>query len=121
MPNIKFIHFNDLLNDLHGTVHEIADFLEIEIPPEDAAALVDSLTFASMKKEASDPSKTLVPLGGAIFKGGGDAFINKGTNGRWKGVLSEEQLLQYDRVVQDKLNPECAAWLAEGRRSGVEP
>lgn len=115
MPNILFIHFADMKKDLSTAVRQIADFLDIPILDEAAfPALVESLTFDGMKKEASDPSKTLVPLGGQIFSGGGDAFINKGTNNRWQGVLTEEQLRTYDEVVAKKLTPDCAAWLARG-------
>lgn len=116
-PSILMMHFGDMKKDLAGCVREIAAFLDIPIQEEGFPALVESLTFSAMKKEATDPSKTLVPLGGAVFNGGVDAFINKGTNGRWNGVLSEEQLRKYDEVVARKLTPECAAWLAGGREA----
>ena len=32
-----------------------------------------------------------VPLGGAFWEGGADTFINKGTDGRWKDLLTKEQ------------------------------
>eukprot|EP00658_Telonema_sp_P-2_P054081 TRINITY_DN4297_c0_g2_i1.p1 TRINITY_DN4297_c0_g2~~TRINITY_DN4297_c0_g2_i1.p1 ORF type:complete len:371 (+),score=71.44 TRINITY_DN4297_c0_g2_i1:145-1257(+) len=121
MPNILFIHFNDLLNDLDGEVRKVADFLEIDIDEHNAQAMMDSLTFASMKTAADDPQKTLVPLAGAIFEGGGGAFINKGTNGRWQGVLSRDQLTKYDQVSTKKLEPECKVWLEQGLQSGVDP
>lgn len=41
--------------------------------------------------------------------------MNKGTNGRWRDVLSEEQVAKYDEVVREKLTPECAAWLETGQ------
>lgn len=77
LPNILFVHFNDLLSDLPGSVREIAAFLEIPIDEAHFPAMVESLTFRAMKAECADPHKTIVPLGGAIFKGGAEAFINK--------------------------------------------
>jgi aryl sulfotransferase len=66
-----------MLDDLSGSVREIAAFLNIPLDEENFPALVQSLQFSSMKKECEDPTKTLVPLGGAIFEGGAQAFINK--------------------------------------------
>jgi aryl sulfotransferase len=77
LPNIHFVHFQDMLDDLSGSVREIAAFLDIPLDEENFPALVQSLQFSSMKVECGDPTKTLVPLGGAIFEGGAQAFINK--------------------------------------------
>lgn len=120
LPNILFIHYNDLLNDLPKCVRNIAAHLDIPIQEEGFDEMVESLTFAAMKRECNDPAKTLVPLAGTVFEGGGDAFINKGTNGRWKNVLSEEQLAKYDAKVKEKLSPEAAAWLEHGKL-GFDP
>ena len=38
-----------------------------------------------------------VPLGGAFWEGGAETFIHKGTNGRWREVLSAEQIDQYEK------------------------
>lgn len=117
LPNIFFIHFNELLADLDGSVRKIAEFLEIPILEESFPQLVESLTFKSMKQKANE---ALVPLGGAIFNGGAASFINKGTNGRWHGVLTDDQLAKYDEVVSKKLTPECAVWLEKGKQ-GFDP
>lgn len=109
-PNVLFIHFQDMLDDLGAAIREIAAFLDIPIDETNFDAMVESLKFSSMKKD----EKAMVPLGGAIFHGGKATFINKGTNGRWRGVLSEEQLAKYDALVASKLTPDCAAWLAGG-------
>lgn len=45
---------------------------------------------------------------------GAAKFINKGTNGRWKGVLSDEQVAKYEEVLNAKLTPECAAYVTNG-------
>jgi aryl sulfotransferase len=41
--------------------------------------------------------------------------VFKGTNGRWKGVLSPEELALYAHTVETVLPPACAAWLEHGR------
>mmetsp|Transcript_1875 Transcript_1875/g.2983 ORF Transcript_1875/g.2983 Transcript_1875/m.2983 type:complete len:320 (-) Transcript_1875:198-1157(-) len=112
LPNIFFVHFQDLLDDLPGTVRDIAAFLDIPIHEDGFDDMIESFRFSTMKKNAD--TSALIPVGGAIFEGGGKTFINKGTNGRWKGVLTPEQLRKYDEVVAAKLDPDCAAWLAGG-------
>jgi aryl sulfotransferase len=49
-----------------------------------------------------------------MWKGGADTFINKGTNGRWIGVLTEAQVAAYEKAAEERLGPECAKWLANG-------
>lgn len=48
------------------------------------------------------------------FKGGSDAFIYKGTNGRWREVLSDDDLAFYEMAKARVLTPECSAWLDTG-------
>jgi aryl sulfotransferase len=46
-----------------------------------------------------------------LFREGGKTFMNKGTNGRWKGVLTEAELDQCRAAVERELTAECANWL----------
>ena len=106
-----------MLEDLSGSIREIAQFFGFPIDEDTFPALVDSLTFDGMKSKVD---KVYVPLNGAIFEGGANSFINKGTNGRWRGVLSDAQLQKYDEVCAAKLSPECRAWLEHGKK-GYDP
>lgn len=111
LPNVLFVHFNDLKKDLPGQMSRIADFLDIEIDEATLAQAAENCTFDSMKKA---PEKA-APLGGAMWKGGANDFIFKGTNGRWKGVLTEEQVKAYEEAAQKKAGGAAAAkWLSEG-------
>ena len=67
-------------------------------------------TFEALKGNAA----AIAPRGGAMWKGGADTFINKGTNGRWVGVLTEAQVAAYEKAAEERLGPECAKWLANG-------
>lgn len=51
----------------------------------------------------------------AHWDGGAETFLFKGTNGRWRGVLNDEELALYDRAVAERLSPAAAAWLERGR------
>ncbi len=49
-----------------------------------------------------------------LFDGGADTFIYKGTNARWKGVLSAQEVAKADEVAARNLAPACAHWLKTG-------
>jgi len=50
----------------------------------------------------------------AFFKNGAASFFNKGTNGRWREVLSAEEIARCDAVAAERLTPDCAHWLRTG-------
>ena len=110
LPNVKLVHFNQLKADLPGEMRAIAEFLEIDIPETRWPSIIGHCGFAYMKAHADQ----LAPLGGAIFEGGGETFINKGVNGRWRDVLSPEESAAYEALALEKLGPEAASWLATG-------
>ena len=49
-----------------------------------------------------------------VFKEGGKTFINKGTNGRWRDVLTADDIARYEAEVAKNLTPDAARWLATG-------
>ena len=111
LPNVKLVHFANLKADLEGEMRNIAQFLEIDIPEERWPAIVEHCGFDYMKAHAGD----VAPLGGAIFDGGAETFINKGVNGRWRDVLSPEESAAYEAMAVNQLGPDCARWLATGQ------
>lgn len=110
-PNVLLLHYGDMLRDLPAEIARLAAFLGVEISRARIDAIADATSFASMKKEAAK----YTVAGGAFFRGGADSFIYKGTNGRWRDVLSEDELTRYDDVVARRVTPECARWLCAGR------
>jgi aryl sulfotransferase len=75
--------------------------------------MVEHCSFAWMKANATK----IMAGGGAFWDGGAEVFINKGTNGRWRDVLTPEDSRRYELMAREQLGPECAAWLATGQRS----
>jgi aryl sulfotransferase len=49
-----------------------------------------------------------------LFVGGGDTFLYKGTNDRWRDVLTDAELREFARAAAEQLPPEAAAWLNRG-------
>jgi len=111
LPNIRFIHYNDLRRDLEGEMRKLARYLEIEVPEELWPSVVYACRFETVK---AHPEKVASSNAAMIWKGGGDTFIYKGTNGRWKDVLTREELALYDAAVKRTLPPDCARWLEQG-------
>jgi len=108
-PNVMLLHYNNLKADFLGEAKKVAEFLDIEIPPEKWVDIVKHCEIGYMRELASK-SQAL----DMMFEGGGGKFINKGTNGRWKDVLSEEDIAKCDTVAAKNLSPECATWLKTG-------
>jgi aryl sulfotransferase len=111
-PNVKLVHFNRLKADLEGEMRSIAAFLEIELSEAGWPDAVRHCTFDYMKANA----ERYAPSRGATWQGGADTFIHKGTNGRWRDVLSAEESLAYEQKAVEMLGAECARWLKTGER-----
>ena len=77
-------------------------------------AVVEGATFEAMKRDAD----TLLPELEAGFDGGAKTFVNKGTNDRWRDVLTPDELDQYARMVAKTVTPDCARWLEQGAKAG---
>ena len=111
LPNVHMVHFADLKADMPGEIRRIADFLDTPI---DETKWDDILLHCSFDYMKANATKS-VPLGGAFWDGGATTFIHKGTNGRWRDVLSPEQIERYERRAEAELGQEAARWLATGR------
>jgi aryl sulfotransferase len=117
LPNVVFVHFNDLLGNLNGEVSSMAKRLGVEIDSARLRTLVEAVTFDSMKRDAA----RLLPNADAMLRGGAQTFFHKGTNGRWRDVLTDEDLVLYEQAAARELSDECRRWLEGGRASGIDP
>ncbi|KAH7034611.1 P-loop containing nucleoside triphosphate hydrolase protein [Microdochium trichocladiopsis] len=112
-PNLLLVHFNDLKKDLPGEMRRIAEFLEVpDLTEQQWKDAVEHCTFAWMKEHAEMSSP---PQADIAFDGGAKNFINKGTNGRWSDVLSDEDNAKYLAKAREELGEEGARWLEKGR------
>ena len=112
LPNVLMLHFADMKRDLPGTVERVADFLEISVTPDHLSRVIEHSSFEWMKANA----EKCAPLGGSIFEGGGETFINRGDSGRWQHVLTAADITAYEMRALSELGAECAAWLEHGDR-----
>jgi aryl sulfotransferase len=114
-PNVLLVHNNDLMADLAGEMRRAAEFLDVAVPSAMWPAVVERCTFEAM--QARGPELGMIDR---FFEGGTKAFIFKGTNGRWRDVLTADELASYATRVAEVLPPAAARWL-EGGRQAVDP
>ena len=114
--NLLLVHYNDLKADLDGEMRRIAKFLSIEPSPEIWRSLVESATFDGMRKDGA----ALLPGIEYAFEGGSDRFLYKGTNGRWRDLMTEDDLALYDKAAA-RFAPGLARWIEEGRLATGDP
>lgn len=112
LPNLLLLHFGELKADLPGQIRRIAAFLDIPIDEGRFPAILQHCSFDYMKAHATKS----VPLGGACWDGGAATFINQGTNGRWRDVLTDADCRRYEETARRELGEACAQWLATGMR-----
>jgi aryl sulfotransferase len=112
--NLLMVHYNDLKADLSGEMKRIAAFLGIETPLALWPELVEAATFEKMKNEGA----ALLPGIENAVRGGHQTFLNKGTNGRWREVLTKDDVARYRERAAAELSPGLNRWLEEGRRGG---
>lgn len=110
LENILFVHFVDLLENIENQVRRVASFLDIEIDDNQLPGILERISFNSMKENFTK----IMPEANIILKGGGNRFMHKGTNGRWRGVLTEIELDQYQEQVKKTLSEDAAKWLENG-------
>jgi hypothetical protein len=92
-------------------MRELATILAIETPESDWPALVRAATFQNMK----DNAEILVPEADKDMWNSNQGFFNKGTVDQWQGVLGDEELMLYRTAIEERLDPELAEWLENGR------
>ncbi|HEY2445695.1 MAG TPA: sulfotransferase domain-containing protein [Rhizomicrobium sp.] len=115
--NLLLVHYNDLKADLGAEMKRIAAFLGISVSDAVWPELVKAASFESMKREGD------ALLGGLKrgFKDGHETFLHSGTNNRWQGVLTEEDLRLYDETIQVETTPGLRSWLEKGRLGAGDP
>jgi aryl sulfotransferase len=112
LPNVMLLHFADLKADPEDKIRELASFLDVAVADDAWPRILEHCSFDYMKRNAEKAA----PLGGMLWEGGAGRFINKGTNGRWRDLLTDEDNRRYRERAIEQLGPECAAWLESGDR-----
>ena len=110
LPNVLFVHFNNLKTNMEREIRRIARFLEIDVEREQWPRILEHCSFDYMRAAAQK-----IEMLDDFFQGGGGTFFHKGTNGRWKDVLTADEIARCDEVAARHLTPDCARWLKTGK------
>lgn len=116
-PNVLLVHYNDLKADLSTEMDRVASFLKIRVEPSLWPQLVEAAGFEAMRRDG----EKLMAKAATTFREGSKTFFYKGSNERWRGVVSDEDLAVYDAKVRSTLTPLCVRWLEEGRLKAGDP
>lgn len=116
LPNILFVHFNDLLSDLAGEVTAIAGYLGLAVDSETLRRVADAAKFENMSRNG----EKILPAGRMMLRGGAATFFHKGTNGRWRDALTEDDVDLYRQAAERELSDSCRRWLEHGRASRAD-
>ncbi len=111
-PNIMFVHFNDLLSNTADEIRRVAEYLSVQLDDDRVNDIVARVSFDRMKQNFDK----ILSNAAKIWQGGVAAFMHKGTNGRWRDVLSGDELVLYEQAVARVLTPDAAKWLEHGRK-----
>ena len=110
LPNILFVHYADLLHDLDGQMRRISKWLDIDIDEDIWPSLVKAATFETMKTQFE---KTTPAITHKIWRDPKN-FFHKGSNGRWRDALTDDDLALYEHAKRRTLSPAAIEWLEEG-------
>jgi aryl sulfotransferase len=111
LENILFVHYSDLLSDLPREMQRMAHFLGISISDEAVATLLPTLSLEAMRQGGEHT----LPGPEWVWKDGAQTFYYRGTNGRWRDVLTAEEVAMYEEKAAGVLTFDCQAWLEQGR------
>jgi hypothetical protein len=104
--NIVLVHYDDLVRDLPGEMHRLADRLGFSIDEAQWPALVQAATFESMRAG----SITAAPDALGVLKDPA-RFFRRGGSGEGQAVLCSADLEAYRARVAAALDPALVSWL----------
>ena len=92
-------------------IRRIAAFLETPIDENQWPVILEHCSFDYMKAHGA----SIAPLMEGVFREGANSISNKGTNGRWRDVLTASDIARYEETARKEFGQECANWLATGK------
>lgn len=117
LPNLHFLHYDDLTVDLAGEMRRVARALGIAVDEARWPALVEAAGFAAMKANAARAA----PDADLNFWKDNARFFHRGESGQWRGVLSDASLQLYSDVVLARYDRTMIDWLERGSRAAGDP
>lgn len=117
LPNLLFLHYRDLTEDLEGEFRRLAAFLGYDIDSARWPEFLQAASFAAMKERADD----VAPDADLDTWRSNAAFFRSARIGQWRQVLTPENQALYEEVNRQRLPPAMKAWLEGGRGAAGDP
>lgn len=118
LPNILFVHYDDLLADTDGQMRRLAEWLGIPVDEKIWPAQVRAVSFQEMKREFS---RTAPLATNPRAWQNAENFFHKGQSGQWRDVLGEKELALYDKAADRVLSPTARRWMERGSLASADP
>jgi aryl sulfotransferase len=112
-PNVKLLHYANIIADRQATLRELAEFLGVELDPARLPGMAERCSIEHMREAAA-----AAQFFDVVWEGGPASFFNKGTNGRWRDVLSPREADLAEEIAVRRLPADCAHWLVTGQLPG---
>ena len=109
-PNVHLFHYADLQADLGGQLRRLAEVLGVDVPEERWEVLVPAATFTEMKAKAD----VLAPDTVHNLWKSNSQFFDRGTSGRWREMVAEDEMARYDARVAELVPDDLAHWAHHG-------
>ncbi|CAN5505273.1 glycolipid sulfotransferase [soil metagenome] len=118
LPNIFFLHYNDMSDDLESETARLAKFLGLVRSQDEIRALVGLAHFDAMRADADNLAPGAKVAG--RWKSNSD-FFRRGRRGEWRHVLSPETQALYVRATRGRYDFRMLDWLENGRSVAGDP
>jgi hypothetical protein len=109
-PNVHLFHYDEMRADLPGQLRRLAAILGVDVPEDRWDALVTAATFDAMKAKAD----VLAPDTTHKIWQDNALFFHSGGSGRWREVISDDDLPRYRARLDAIASPELIEWLHHG-------
>ncbi|XP_060795616.1 sulfotransferase 2B1-like [Neoarius graeffei] len=98
--HIFFISYEEMIQDLKGSVTKIAQFLEKPLSPEVIEKIAENCQFKNMKQNKMS-NYSLVPE--EFMDQKKSEFLRKGITDDWKNLLTEAQTEKFNAIYKEKM------------------
>lgn len=117
-PNIIFLHYNDMSDDLEGEAGRLAKFLGVECSPAEISVIAKAARFDAMRADADNAAPGSKVAG--RWKSNAD-FFRKGRRGEWRDVYSPRTQALYVAATRARYDHAMLDWLEQGRAATGDP
>jgi hypothetical protein len=118
LPNLLFLHYDDMSDDLEDEMARLANFLGIARSPNEIRALCERARFDAMRSGADDLAPGAKVVG--RWKSNTD-FFRKGRRGEWCEIYSAETKALYVTTTRGLYDHTMLDWLESGRAATGDP